>query len=262
MTDCSSRWLRAILVLAVALGWQVAYAGRSRDVHPIGTSCTSCHLSRGPITQQNAGVLVGSQQELCADCHPGSIEVSHPAGFAPLRLPPPEFPLDRSGNLSCSSCHAIHGDAPGYLRTSKRGRDFCISCHDESFFERMADGGNSLVVSGHVAVEGAPGGPGPDAFSLQCMTCHLDLDGDLGVSLPDSGLMRHGQTRGNHPVGVLYEPAMRYGSYRSPALLPEEILLPEGKVSCVSCHRGYSEQHGKVVFGGRGSLLCYGCHDL
>ena len=44
--------------------------------------------------------------------------------------------------------------------------------------------------------------------------------------------------------------------------LSKKILLPMGLVSCVSCHEGYSQNHGKLVISNAGSALCFACHDL
>ena len=39
----------------------------------------------------------------------------------------------------------------------------------------------------------------------------------------------------------------------------ELLLLPGGKVSCVSCHRPYSQRHGALV--AQEPDLCFHCHD-
>ena len=37
---------------------------------------------------------------------------------------------------------------------------------------------------------------------------------------------------------------------------------PDGGIGCVSCHAGYSAEHGGLVLPATGSGLCYACHDL
>jgi len=51
-----------------------------------------------------------------------------------------------------------------------------------------------------------------------------------------------------------------YGGYRPRTQLNDGMLLPEGRVGCVSCHRGYDRQHGELVVARE--QLCYECHDL
>ena len=53
-----------------------------------------------------------------------------------------------------------------------------------------------------------------------------------------------------------------FGGYVAQERIPREIRLPGGKVSCVSCHQGYSASHGALVSLGNGSPLCGSCHDL
>lgn len=76
------------------------------------------------------------------------------------------------------------------------------------------------------------------------------------------GLLRHSSGSANHPIGRSYAAAVPYGGYRPEILLSKSVWLPDGKISCVSCHQGYSSDHGKLVTPKRGSALCYECHDI
>lgn len=98
------------------------------------------------------------------------------------------------------------------------------------------------------------------------MSCHD------GVSAPDStGIMGHrvggypGDRDSNHPVGIAYSRSKgRPGTTRMrPAgLLPKEVRLPGGAVSCVSCHNLYSSDPAKLTVPIEGSKLCLSCHDM
>jgi predicted CXXCH cytochrome family protein len=66
----------------------------------------------------------------------------------------------------------------------------------------------------------------------------------------------------NHPVGLPYERATAYGGYVAAAVLPPEVRLFDGRVSCLTCHRSYSARHGATVLPTAGSRLCFACHDL
>jgi predicted CXXCH cytochrome family protein len=106
-----------------------------------------------------------------------------------------------------------------------------------------------------------------DDYSLHCLSCHSDGAGGFLVEVDMSGNVRHnGSTRVAHPIGVDYGVAMERGIdrgslFRSVAALNEKVLLPNGMVSCVSCHEGYSEKHGALVISNAGSRLCLECHD-
>lgn len=225
--------------------------------------CRNCHLASGPVTKENAGKLIASQERLCETCHKGVLAVSHPSGFSPSRNLPGAFPLDWKGDLTCSSCHKVHERMEKMLRGGKRGKGLCLSCHKPSFFKQMPDHGSSIITKGHVREAPEDILLPVDSYSLDCMACHDDQANSVPVFLDRSGIVRHGSGAANHPVGVEYRKAAEYGGYRDINSLDPKIFLPQGKVSCLSCHKGYSEKHGELVFAGRGGMsLCMECHDL
>lgn len=233
---------------------------KARGTHPANMACDQCHLARGEITAANAGLLIAGQEQLCRTCHPNAVTASHPSGIKPGHQIPADFPLDWKGEMTCSTCHDIHGDEIGLSRVDMAGKALCLSCHDDGFFQRMKDGGMSILVSGHLDAR-APLAGNIDTFSIQCLSCHETLGDDLAVRM-SGNVIRHGSDRGNHPVGMMYQRSISYGGYRSIAQLPKEIALPNGRVSCISCHHGYSEQHGQLVMSNLGSRLCFSCHDI
>ena len=101
-----------------------------------------------------------------------------------------------------------------------------------------------------------------DSFSSHCISCHGDTvqTGRPGSRYADY-ILAHGASTMKHPIGFDYDanPGQRY---RSRATLNENILLPDGKLSCVTCHQAYGDGHGKLVMSNRGSSLCYQCHDI
>ena len=231
----------------------------AKITHPENLSCNSCHLAKGNISQKNAKTLISSQEELCKNCHKNALTASHPSGFKPTQQLPEEFPLDWKGDLTCSTCHNIHNGKRGYLRVSKYGKTLCLSCHQTNFFTKMKDGGYSLL-SGHLdANESLTGNI--DSFSVQCMSCHESLPNELNIRIT-SNIIRHSRNRASHPIGMLYKTSMLYGGYRMVSELPKQVLLPDGRISCISCHQAYSDKHGKLVIENRGSKLCFSCHDI
>ncbi|MCB1954746.1 MAG: cytochrome c3 family protein [Rhodocyclaceae bacterium] len=224
-------------------------------------ACADCHVSSGQVDPARANVLLAGQETLCQDCHPRAAVASHPTGIKPSMAPVAEYPVDWKGELTCSSCHLIHGEH-GALRGERRRREFCLACHDDGFFERMADGGRSLVVSAHLESSSAEGAtPLLDPYTTQCMDCHGD-NGDGAIDVSQQAISRHGASGVNHPVGIDYDKASGFGGFRARRALDPGIELPGGLVSCISCHRGYSQQHGAIRVARRGGGLCLECHDL
>lgn len=256
--------LARVCMLALLLGVMAWLATRPQASghHPQEMACTSCHLARGEVTAENAHLLTASQEQLCARCHGGAVELSHPSGVPAKRPPPPELPLDWKGDVTCSTCHEVHGSGPGRMRTARLGAPFCESCHEASFFGAMRDQGQSIVRSGHLRVAARDANLEVDRFSAQCLECHSDRGGTSMVRVSAGGLARHRGGAANHPVGKDYRRWLSYGGYRQPGSIPKAIRLPDGMVSCVSCHEGYAREHGKLVMANDRSQICFGCHDL
>jgi predicted CXXCH cytochrome family protein len=243
------------LVLVTHVG-----TGERGLAHPEQADCGGCHLAGTAVNKQNAAQLIRSQEELCVGCHESAMRVSHPSGFPVSRQLPAGFPLDWKGDLTCSSCHAVHEKPGKRLRSRETGRDFCLSCHVQAFFDRMKDGAESLLDSGHFAAD-QPSGVELDAYSLKCMECHAEQASLPGLSVRLTGnVARHLGSSVNHPVGVSYRRAEQFGGYLPATLLPAGLLLPQGNLACVSCHLGYSESHGELIV--ESGRLCFECHDL
>ncbi len=247
----------------LAIVGALLYADTERRPHLSAAACGSCHLAASEVKADQASKLVSAQEVLCARCHPKSVRVSHPSGFVPKVKLPPEYPTDWKGDLTCSTCHLVHGRTPGLQRGAVRGRGLCLACHDAAFFAKMKDEGDSIALSGHLdagielnsAIE-------LDSYSLQCMGCHGTYGNRRGGLVDRNGIVRHNSGSANHPIGRSYAKAVAYGGYRPESQLSKSVWLPDGKISCVSCHQGYSKDHGKLVTAMSGSALCFECHAL
>lgn len=255
-------WSLGLIILGVFGFGILALAKISLSDKLSQSACLTCHVAGDKVKSMNAKLLINTQENLCSSCHPGALQASHPSGFVPSFEIPKAFPLDWKGELSCSSCHEIHSEFHGQLRVQTSKQDFCLSCHEMAFFGRMADGGKSLMKSGHYDAKTVQQFDDIDPYSGQCLSCHSDKEASDGpaVRLKLNGVIEHGKT--NHPVGVDYAAAAANGDYKPISQLPREITLPGGLVSCLSCHEGYGEKHGKVVQLERGVELCIQCHDL
>lgn len=251
------------LLTLLALGSQLyAMLGANSGGHLAQSDCSTCHMEGKNVSAQQAGMLVASQESLCVRCHPSALKISHPSGFTPRTKPSPNYPLDWKGDLTCSTCHDIHASKPGLMRGTLQGKDLCLSCHDAKFFQSMRDGGSSMMV-GHLSNGAGINAPTLDAYSRQCLECHARSgDPKLSTNIDGNGVLRHASSSVNHPIGVNYQKAAAFGGYRAKAIVERKIVLPNGLIGCVSCHMGYSREHGKLVSGTARSTLCFECHDL
>ncbi len=259
-------WVRAfqvriytLLFLCIGIGLIYGLLGfaSAKNRHLDSTACQTCHLAGNAVTAGNAHQLIDTQERLCKGCHIDALAVSHPSGFQAGRLLPAEYPVDWKGDLTCSSCHLVHGDNPGLMRGDKRGKELCLSCHEIEFFYQMADGGVSVLNGVHLAQ------PPKNSFieildsrSQHCMSCHYE-----NVREVSGVILAHSQTTMPHPVGVQYN-ASGKEKYHALDTLSEKITLPDGKLSCVSCHQAYNEKHGELVMSNKGSALCFQCHNI
>ena len=252
------------LVVLGAANWLYALVGMT-PIHPFNEACVSCHVAGNATTAKNARILKANQEQLCGKCHDNALKMSHPSGFIPKpgTMIPAIYPLDWRGGLTCSTCHMVHGDMPGKLRGTTQGRDFCLACHDSEFFKKMIDGGESLTSSGHLGILPTKTWKSLDPYSVQCMECHAER-GDVSVDgNADSDkvlIVRHAND--NHPVGRSYAEAATHGGYKPVFKLSRKIQLPNGVISCISCHEGFTKNHGKLISITSYSTLCYECHDL
>ncbi|MDP3844458.1 MAG: cytochrome c3 family protein [Oxalobacteraceae bacterium] len=253
-----------VALFAMLAGGSRLYAMLVADSsqHLAKSDCAGCHMAGKNVSPQQAGLLIASQEALCGKCHPTALKISHPSGFTPQTKPPETYPLDWKGDLTCSTCHDIHGNSPGLMRGTSQGKDLCLTCHDPKFFQKMRDGGSSMMV-GHLGSGSDVNTPTLDAYSRQCLECHgRNGDPKLSTNIDRNGVLRHASSSINHPIGVNYQQAAAFGGYRARAIVERKIVLPNGQVGCVSCHLGYSKEHGKLVSGTARSTLCFECHDL
>ena len=94
------------------------------DVPDIKKDCSICHVVNNSVT----GVLIRPLPELCTECHPDrSGKGEHALGIKPSEAI--DLPFDKQGKITCTTCHAPHGEGgfPKMLR--KEGDEICVSCH-------------------------------------------------------------------------------------------------------------------------------------
>lgn len=211
---------------------------------------------------------------------------NHPVHVVPSAAMtiPKDWPTDANGAITCLTCHeqipAAARIADPRLRdvddeqldqrSPLAGRDyteFCTHCHTDRNRSQASEAHWMGVAVAHVKpTSGGLGGGLLDTESRRCLECHD------GVSASEA-LNMTGAARGvgmadistNHPIGVRYPSAPKRGSgtrYRPASLLPKEVLLPGGAVSCVSCHNLYATSKNHLTVPIEGSELCFTCHDI
>ncbi|MDH5393602.1 MAG: cytochrome c3 family protein [Gammaproteobacteria bacterium] len=233
----------------------------TQDFHPRESSCQQCHLAQGQITAANASQLLATQEKLCSGCHEKSLKVSHPSGLIPGQKLPDKFPLDWKNEMTCSTCHNVHTNGKDSIRGGISGKQLCLSCHQMSFFTNMADSGTSIqqtVHKGRISNDFSSA----DSYSMECMACHGNEGDTVNVSINSKGIVKHSSGAVNHPVGMRYVDSYGKGSYVAIEKLSDKVILPDGKVSCVSCHKGYSKKHGEMISVKSKTALCLECHDM
>jgi|GEM_PF-1199651 len=204
---------------------------------------------------------------------------NHPVGVRPsgsIRIPQ-GWPLDNDGTIKCTTCHqslpSLDGTGEPMLRDFDAGREpptvFCGKCHDHAGADNgrgihalAADRAHLLPVFDETRQ--SPGRLDPE--SRRCLSCHDGVTATEHVNGPTGSLMGYSGQRGRpHPVGVAYgapRGQQRATPLRHRSLLPPEVRLPGGVVSCVSCHNIYQTSENLLSVPIEESKLCFACHEM
>lgn len=258
-----NKWhLTPFYVVLLILATQLISSSRDiKPFHPQNTSCSTCHMASGNITKANASKLLATQERLCSRCHEKQLKVSHPSGLTPSMKLPDNFPLDWKNEMTCSTCHNVHSTRTSSIRGNLSGKKLCLSCHNTSFFSAMKDEGISIHQSIHKSAVNN-NTSAVDNYSMECLNCHANEGDTKSISVNTRGIVKHASGAINHPVGMLYRNSYSKGNYREMSKISKRVIFPDGKVSCISCHKGYSKKHGEVIKTQTKSSLCFECHDM
>ncbi|MCP4250995.1 MAG: hypothetical protein GY778_28490 [bacterium] len=220
-----------------------------------------------------------SRRSLADKLRYGPGVTNHPVHVVPSAAidVPADWPLEAEGTIGCLTCHTqlppfgsveqpfLRGSADGLP-----GRAFCATCHTSDSTRSAQSQHWTAMSSAHTRnrTETNRGHSGMlDAESRQCMACHDGVGAsDAKNSTPwNRGPGHLGDRKRNHPVGVDYP---SHGNRKSstplrPAtMLPEEVRLPGGQVSCVSCHDLYARDPARLTVPIERSALCFTCHEM
>ncbi len=257
----SETFLRRLISLIAASVAVAVMAPMSPPAMAIGRSSTPIATSAGPL-----GVGPGI--------------MNHPVRVLPSALVavPAGWPLDDQGAITCLTCHTKIPANVGHQEPDLRDfdsdgphpTDFCTKCHS-CVDEESAESVHWLALGqAHVANDRAmqeTESAALDEHSRRCLSCHDGVNAIESANGTPSNRIGgdFGNEGRNHPVGVDYRAAGR-PSYLSPlrpaSLLPKEVPLPGGKVSCISCHDLFSGSRYRLTVPIQRSRLCLTCHAM
>ncbi|MHB8174599.1 MAG: cytochrome c3 family protein [Nitrospirota bacterium] len=197
---------------------------------------------------------------------------------------PDYMPLDSLGLITCATCHDPHinrldnnGKKTYYLRTDKRGKQFCLLCHEDpkhpgevSIFSArngLTHRRSMNLAHGFRNFTAAASKKGLDPLTRMCIGCHGPTESDVSQKWLAKGIWTMGSGIGlSHPVGVNYEDA----AWNNKEIVPLKKLDPRiklfgGRIGCCTCHNPYSPGGGLgLVIGDKNSYqdLCMACHNV
>ena len=105
-----------------------------QNVHKPDTDCARCHTVDRPVLKENPVAaphqLVPDVEQRCTACHDEG--PSHRTGMAPGKPRPETLPLSDSGQITCATCHFVHGERDPYgdfVRIDNSRGALCLTCH-------------------------------------------------------------------------------------------------------------------------------------
>ena len=222
-----------------------------------------------------------SQQDRAVRFGDGPGVANHPVRVVPsdnVRIPV-GWPLASDGSITCLTCHhqlpSSGRSSRPFLRdfaeTPADPAEFCAKCHLHST-GRTASSMHWLAL-GEAHVQPDRGQSSNrrsrmlDAHSHRCMGCHDGVTANEAANTTgwNRGPGYLGDMRRNHPVGVRYRQGISRKQpvrLRPAAALPRRVRLPDGQVSCVSCHDLYATTRYRLSVPIEDSALCFACHDM
>lgn len=104
-----------------------------------------------------------------------------------------------------------------------------------------------------------------DEVSLTCLGCHDEMGGMIKKD-PKHPKSLHGANMSSmsisHRIGIDYEKkSVENKGLKSSADFPENVMLVNGGISCVTCHDPFNKKGNHLVSKDRASL-CFICHNM
>ncbi len=292
----------SILVIAFQSGISHAQIEAPRNPDS-AKECAICHYrwidiffidGKGSDLVEYQAEKVVARPEICFSCHDGSVVDSRARVYNDLRhqinKPPPShmripkiFPLDKNGNMQCSTCHTAHGVSSEYgmektifIRSSNKDSAMCRMCHSDKDGGLPAGnhptGSTERKIPKKLVARGALIGEGKN--NVICETCHtvhgshnesfliessrnsqlcLECHSDKNIFTPD------GKRNHFHVINAKSEKVK----------IPDDLILKGAKLGnnaeiiCQTCHRIHNnkiEKHLLLIKKDEKSTLCVTCH--
>jgi len=101
-----------------------------------------------------------------------------------------------------------------------------------------------------------------DPISSACSSCHNSPFDDPKIKdTNDCCFLPFKGKENKLIISTSYsELSKRNVGLRPAEMLPDEIVLYDGEITCTTCHGNDSHNGKKTVLDHGGSILCYGCH--
>ncbi|MDI6728392.1 MAG: cytochrome c3 family protein [Thermodesulfovibrionales bacterium] len=224
--------------------------------------CMNCHIDY----KKDPGSLKAPVTLLCKKCHEDITSTSsHPSDIYPVSTRiPPDLPL-HNGMVTCNTCHNIHrerfltsGEKTYFLRRTKLGRAFCVSCHMVK-----PEGHVETLVAAHPSkkYKVMDRSKTIDPISMECIGCHDGIQGSNVEHRLGPGIWSHESY--SHPISVDYNVSRMKGKRLKPiSMVDRRIRFFDGRIGCGTCHDLYSKLPKKLVMSNNRSKLCFECHDI
>ncbi len=271
--------------------------------------CALCHYrwidtffldGKGSELVEYQAEMVVAKPEICFTCHDGSVVDSRARVFndhrhkvdrkPPSHIKIPKiFPLDKAGNMQCSTCHTAHGvssemgmEKTIFLRTSNENSDMCRMCHTDK--DGGIDKGNhpiGVIKTGLFSRFKIPKGliargasVGDKKEQIICETCHT-----VHGAPDESFLIRSARNSGLclecHGDKNIFTPEGKRNSFHVINAKSEKIKIPDdlikkgaklgynGMIICQTCHKIHNnniEKNLLLIKKDEKSTLCLTCH--
>ncbi|MEN8264211.1 MAG: cytochrome c3 family protein [Nitrospirota bacterium] len=164
-------------------------------------------------------------KEQCFECHP-RLSPSHM--FSKPLIVSENLPLDFEGKITCVTCHNCTTSKCVFR---KNKRELCNVCHD------CTQGMSCIIGVAHLG-----NSENIEHLANTCLACHDGVEGPF-----------------RNPEGKMINKYYKIKkSFRD--ISYSNIVLLNGKVTCISCHNPYENEDKKLVMSNEGSRLCLTCH--
>ena len=128
-----------LLILGALLAVPSRARSAPQDAHRPEADCRFCHATAAAATlrQDPAVARTLLPQDLdarCAACH-NPLDASHKTGVTPKNSVPASLPLSAGGQVTCATCHFMHGENNAFgdfVRVDNRRGGLCLTCHELS----------------------------------------------------------------------------------------------------------------------------------